>query len=838
MLRSASAFIIPVLLLLFALPTGSSAQGIRGQVLNTKGEAIPFANIFVQQNQSGASANEAGMFYLALVPGEYNLVISSMGYENLTQIIQLGDQELVVEFRLLPSDLELEEVIVRASKRDPAYAIIQKTIDAKEKYLKQVEQSRCKVYLKATELIEEKERPKRKKDKEKQNNEPFIELSGGGAPPIPEETSEEVDLAARLNLVEMQMILNYQAPQRYKEERLAYKTYGQQAGLFVPRFAEIDFNFYRNLVPLKGIADVPLISPISRTAILSYKYKLISSTAEGNQLVYKIKVTPRKVGNATAKGFIYINDGLWNINRIELKLAKGGLRFYDAFALEQRYVQYQDSLWIVDRQEFNYETKQGRYKKFQGQTLLRYSEYEANYPFPPKFFGNEVIRYTSDAYDRDTTYWQALRPEPLSLEENQMVRYRDSIEAVRNSPAYLDSVEAAYNKVTFLEVIWDGIGFRNYAKKQNIYIGSIASFLDFEVIGGFRLGPFLSYNRKYENGQRWSAFGNLSVGLRNLDPQGNLSTTWRYQPHRLADLSLWGGRGFESINDFDAYLNQLRSSNYILNDHFGLRHRFELFNGFYLTVQGEFNDRQSVEGYNTRNFLNGIITDEPPLAFEDYQALVSYWSISYTPKQRYMTKPKEKVILGSAFPTFTLSHKRGWDGLLGSDIDFDYLQLEIAQDASLGVWGNSKYTIQAGKFFNTRDLRFVDVRRFRQSDPILYSNPLYSFQALDTALIATDWFFEAHLIHHFNGLLVNNIPLVKKLRLWAVGGAGMLWIKESNFRQEEIFFGLERVFKLGPRRRLRVGGYGVLSESNVFGTQTNFKISLDLIDTWKKDWSF
>ena len=820
----------------WCLPHYGNAQAIRGRVLDQEDLHIPFANIFVQQIQSGHSADENGEFYLALVAGEYNLVVSALGYESGIQIVQLGDRELVVEFRLARSDLDLEEVVVRASKRDPAYAIIQKAIEAKAQYLRQAAQWRCGVYLKATEKVEEKERQRRRKREEQEGS--LIEISGGGAPPMPSEQLQEAELADQLRMVEIQLVLNHQAPQRYKEERLAHRAYGSQEGLFVPNFADLDFNFYRNLVSLRGIAEVPLISPISRTAFLAYKYKLISSRAEGNQLVHKIRVSPRKVGNATAKGYIYINDGLWNINRIELQLSRGALRFYDSFKLEQSFVQHQDSLWLVNRQAFRYETKQGRYKKFRGETLLRYADYEWNYPFPPKFFGNEVVRYSTDAFERDSSFWRGTRPEPLSQEEDQMVRYRDSVAILRNSPAYLDSVETAFNRVTLLEILWDGVGFRNYAKKQNVYIGSIASFLDFEVIGGFRLGPYLSFDRKYDNGQRWNIYGSANLGLRNLDPQGNVATTWRYQPHRLADLAIWGGRGFESINNFDAYLNQLRSSNYILNDYFGARHRFEVFNGFYLSVRGEFNARQSVDNYNTRNFLNGIITDEPPLVFRDYEALITEWSVSYTPRQRFMTKPKEKVVLGSAFPTFTLSHRRGWNGPLGSDIDFDYLQLEIAQDATLGVWGNSKYTLQAGKFVNSRDLRFVDVRRFRQSDPILYSNPLYSFQALDTALIARDWFIEAHWIHHFNGLLVNNIPLVKKLRVWAVAGAGFLWIRESQFRQEELFAGLERVFKLGPRRRLRVGVYGVLSEANFFGTQTDFKISLDLIDTWKKDWSF
>jgi hypothetical protein len=91
---------------------------------------------------------------------------------------------------------------------------------------------------------------------------------------------------------------------------------------------------------------------------------------------------------------------------------------------------------------------------------------------------------------------------------------------------------------------------------------------------------------------------------------------------------------------------------------------------------------------------------------------------------------------------------------------------------------------------------------------------MHSFQLLDTSLVATDLFLEGHYIHHFNGAMINNLPLIKRLKIRTVAGAGFMWMKESNFRHEEIFGGVERIFKLSARRRLRIGLYGVLGQSN------------------------
>ena len=113
-----------------------------------------------------------------------------------------------------------------------------------------------------------------------------------------------------------------------------------------------------------------------------------------------------------------------------------------------------------------------------------------------------------------------------------------------------------------------------------------------------------------------------------------------------------------------------------------------------------------------------------------------------------------------------------------------------------------------------------------------------NFSLLDTLLTTSNTYFEAHYVHHFNGALVNNIPLVKKLRIQAVAGGGFVWVQDSNVRHEELFAGIERTFKLGARRRLRVGLYGVVGNSSFTKADSGFRFYIDVIDTWAKDWRF
>jgi len=359
-----------------------------------------------------------------------------------------------------------------------------------------------------------------------------------------------------------------------------------------------------------------------------------------------------------------------------------------------------------------------------------------------------------------------------------------------------------------------------------------------DIVGGFRIGPSISFFKQWENKKWIYTNASVNVGFKNKDVTGDYWGRYRYNPKRLASVTFSIGRDFEAINNYDAFLNMLRNSNYFLNDYIGGGHRFEVFNGFYLSTRFRFNDRQPTTDYETDNFIGDIIDDEDPIDFDPYQASVSNIQVSYTPKQRFMSEPDRKLVLGSKWPTFSLRHEKGWNKIFSSDVDYDFLDFTVTQDLIFGVLGNSKYRVQAGQFVNTKDLKYIDYKRFRESENWWYSDPLHSFQLLDTSLAITKFFVEAHHIHHFNGALINNIPLVRALRVHVVVGGGILWVKENKLRHEEIFAGLERTFKLGPRRRLRLGAYGVVANSSVNSPQVGYKFSIDIIDTWSRNWRF
>jgi hypothetical protein len=135
-------------------------------------------------------------------------------------------------------------------------------------------------------------------------------------------------------------------------------------------------------------------------------------------------------------------------------------------------------------------------RKLKGITQVAYSNWQFNPDFPEKFFSNELGVTTEEAYERDSTYWDKIRPDPLTPEEQRKKFVQDSLTAIYTSEHYLDSVDAVFNKITFLKVLWFGIENRNRHKKQQWYFSSLADLWEPVAAGGMRIGPGFQYFKK------------------------------------------------------------------------------------------------------------------------------------------------------------------------------------------------------------------------------------------------------------------------------------------------------------------------------------------------------
>jgi hypothetical protein len=822
-----------ILFFLYTSNSGWAQQIISGIVSDERNLPIPYAKLFVKNSAEQRTIADANGYYeLSLFPGEYFIVYSATGYDSRETYFVMNDTPLKRDLQLFPTKIQdIEDVEVSVKKTNPGREIMLEVVKKRDQINPWNYAHSVDGYIKATEKIDRKET----KEKDKKNEEPEIDPNGIEDPFAAEKKKQE-QLANDMNLVEVQFNRYYAPQNKVKEIRNAYEKRGNDRNLYYTTTVKSNFNFFENLLHLDDLHQTPVSSPISGPGILSYKYRLEKQYEEDGHLIHLIKIIPRSTSTTTLEGYIWVIDSLWLVQKLELTMQKGNLLVYDYFTITQEFDHPGDTLCVLKNQVLNYGVK---YKDETSTcvTSASFSNYVFNPTFANKFFNNELAVTEKEAYDKDTSFWSQTRTVELTDEERAYIIAKDSIHDYQNRKEYLDSIDAIFNKVTVLKVLWFGVDHRNRDKRHQWTISSLAAIARPLYIAGPRVAPSFYYFKKWADERSIDSYVETSYGFLNQDIKGRGWIRYRYAPFHFGTARISFSHEFDAIRSYDAITQIYKRENFIETTMLKLGNEYELFNGFYADADFSFAERRSLEGYNFLDILDESLPNNDPLDFESYQALIGTLTLSYTPKQKYMREPNRKVLLGSSFPTFYATYERGIPVLFGSDVNHEYGRVGVMQTFKIGTLGTSSYHLLAGKFLSSKVLKIADFKFQRRSDPIWFSNPLYSFQGLDSSLPSKDVFYEFHFVHHDNGSIINKIPFMKKTRIGLVAGFGALYVKEFNYQHYELLAGLERSFKFS-KRRLRIGIYGVLSDGNKSAPTPTWKVSFAVLDDRNMKWNF
>jgi len=797
---------------------------LSGIVTNESNLPLAGAEIFVKSATDMRTVADAhGYYEMYLNVGEYYLVFTADGYQDREAFLGMRDADTKRDIQLFPMKLsEVQEVRVTAKKSNVGRDKIMKVVEHREQLNQWSYPHEVDVYIKATEQRETIAKPKNENTRTDPDPTEFLTK-------VPEWLN-------KLQLAEVELHRSYAPPNQVKEIRNAYKAFGDVSQLYYTTTVKSNFNFFENSLHLDDLNQIPIASPISAPGIVAYKYKLEEKYEENGYMISKIKISPRNTATSTLEGYIWVIDSLWLVQKLDFTMYKGNLLIYDYFRIEQDYQIQGDTLCVLQKQLLTYGVE---YKNevSQCKTEALYSNYNFEPAFAKRYFNSEVAVTSQEAYERDSAYWVQKRAIALTDEEIKFIRAKDSITDYLNRKEYLDSIDAVFNKVTALKVLWFGVDHRNRELKQQWTISSLASTVQPINIGGPRVAPSFVYFKKWKDERTLDSYTRISYGFLNGDWKGDTWWKYRFDPFHFGFLRVALTHDFDVIRGFDALTQVYKRDNFFESTKLNINLEYELFNGFYAYVNSQFTKRRSLEGYEFLDGIDQALPNNDPLAFAPYDAYIINFGASYTPKQRYMREPYRKVVLGSAYPTFSVNYERGLPQIFNSAVDHAYLQVEMMQNFKIGTLGTSAYRVSVGKFLSARAVYEPDYKFQRRSDPIWFSNPLYSFQGFDTLLRTIDFVMQAHYVHHDNGAILNKIPYFKKTRVGLVVGAGAMYIKEYNWQHYEVVAGLERNFKLS-RRRLRIGLYGVISDGNKIAPTTAWKVSFAMLDDRSMKWNF
>lgn len=264
-----------------------SAQGIKGRIINGNGEPVSFASIYIPTLSTGTTTNLDGNYELKLAEGKYTILFQYLGYQTISKEVVIGKSFQRLDITLAAQNYVIPEIEVLASREDPAYYVMRKAIGMAPYYQKQVSKYSCKVYLKGTGIFEKIPflLEKQMKKGGMKENEPFVM-----------ETLSKID---------------FELPDKVNQQVLAMRSSGQQNN--TSPMGMITNNLY-------DADKYGVVSPVRKTALKMYDFKLEGVFQDQGRTINKIKVIPKSSGKNVFSGYIFIANDYWNIHSADLKL--------------------------------------------------------------------------------------------------------------------------------------------------------------------------------------------------------------------------------------------------------------------------------------------------------------------------------------------------------------------------------------------------------------------------------------------------------------------------------------------------------------------------------------
>lgn len=350
---------------------------------------------------------------------------------------------------------------------------------------------------------------------------------------------------------------------------------------------------------------------------------------------------------------------------------------------------------------------------------------------------------------------------------------------------------------------------------------------NFNTVEGVNINLGLKFIWGDEQKKHFRFDNYLRYGFSNERFNAQSAFTWGFNKKRRQVLQVAGGRYVNQFNhdnpihsSINTYYSLALRKNYmkLYGSHFGsVKYEHELFEGITLKSKIMYEDREPLE--NTTNFSFEMRNPEGGLEytsndprdfaavaneFSRHQALLLDLTLKVVFRQQYISNLDLKIPMGSEYPDITLHYKRGIKAF-GSDVDYNFASINLGQNLDFGFFGRSSWDVNAGTFFRTRAMEFVDYQHFNGNQTIFISpsetfaddrKPLNKFQLLDYYRYSTRGsYWVVHSEHHFNGYIADRIPFLRQIGAQAIIALNFLQTNDDVVHFE-FSSGLENIFRM------------------------------------------
>jgi len=731
---------------------------IRGRIIDSETkQPLPFVNIAFKGTTIGTTSDFDGQYFLETRNPSDSLYISFVGYKaEVFKIQKESFQTLNIELK--PESFDLQEVIITPGE-NPAHVLLRKIIANKIKNNpSRFESYQYETYSKMEMDLNNIKDDFRNKKIMRQFQFVFDYMDTSvvsGKPYLPIFITESLS--------------DYYYQKKPKIEREIIKA-SQMSGIndnaslaqFTGQLHQ-KINIYDNYIDL---FEMGFISPIADGGLRYYKYYLTDSAYREGNWCYHMSFKPKRKQEPTFTGDFWVTDTTFAIQNMQMRIAKDvNLNWVKDLVSINEFQKLNDSIWFLKKQNLVVdfmltEKDSSKQMGFFGRKTNSFRNIKINEPIKDEILklDNNVI-VTENALSHPKKYWDDSRPYKLSEREAGIYAMVDSIQSV---PLYKNIIDIITTFVT------------GYYVKGNFEYGPYYKMYSFNEIEG---------NRFMFGGRTSNAFstkvmfnGHLAYGdkdnklkyglgflyMVNKLPRESFGMQYKHDIHQLGKSP----NAFTEGNILSSLLKRNPNNKLTMLNQLEAHYEKEWIQGFSNTLKFRYRDITPTQyvpfiapGINGGNPVPSIKASEIELRTR------------WTKNEKVIMGEFERVSLGGPIPIVNLYLTMGIKDVLGSDHEYYKMDLSVEQTLELPPLGNLYYSITAGKLFGKVPYPLLHLHEGNET----YAFDPYAFNMMNYYEFASDQYVSLFVEHHFNGLILNKIPLFRKLK-WrtVVSGKGLI----------------------------------------------------------------
>jgi Family of unknown function (DUF5686)/CarboxypepD_reg-like domain len=740
---------------------GQQLTRIKGKVVDAKTtETLPFVNISIIGTKQGTQTDMNGNFYIETSQLNPTIRVAFVGYLPETKTIETG--KLVnITIKLKTQNTDLQEVIVKGkkdkyrNKDNPAVVLIRKVIENKDKNRK--ESLDYYEYNKYEKLefdlsnISEKFRNKRslRKFDFVFNHLDTSQITG------------KVNLPMYLKETVSEVYFRKQ-PENKKEIVKGEKMTGlggyvddNGIKLYLEALYQ-DVNVYDNNILLLA---TQFLGPTAPASPQFYRYVIIDTTEFKGVKCVNLGFSPRNTTDQLFQGTMLIAlDSSYAIRKVQMGFSKDiNVNFVTDLRIAQEFDFVDDNGLLLTKDdlaiEFNLLKKENGMGLF-GQRSVSFKDFQVNNRIADTLFNGLKLDVQKGATIRDDNFWQKARHQELSSKEQGIYSMVDSVKKV---PAF----QRFMNVATFL--------LEGYKPIGGFEIGPVSTFYSFNPIEGVRVRLGGRTTEKFSERMAFETYG--AYGFKDERYKYFLSSTVSLTDHNVYTYPIKHIR-LSYQNDIKIpgqELQFVQEDNFLLSLKRGINNKMtynKVINLDYL------NESRSGLGINI-NFKNIRQSSGGELVFNSFDKEGREQNITeinsselmiglrYAPNEQFYQGKNYRIPIINKYPIFQIRYTRGFKDFLGSNFSFERLMFYSQKRCYLPPIGYTDITLEAGKTFGKLPYPLLTIHRANQT----YAFQPEAYNLMNFLEFVSDEYAAIFIDHHFNGFILNKLPIVKKLKL-------------------------------------------------------------------------